>query len=123
MAHILLVEDEQWTADCFTTWLTARNHTVCHVRDAHDALDAIDTQQPQLIVLDLLLPYTSGVQLLHALQSYVDLADIPVVLCSNSLPDPAVDLRPYGVRATVHKAGLTPKKLCHAVEGALHAAV
>lgn len=108
---ILLVEDDSWTADCYTQWLQADGHEVAHARDAQAALDIIDATPPALILLDVLLPGASGVQLLHTLQSYADLARIPVIICSGSLPAQLPMLKPYGVFKVLDKAGLSPKKL------------
>lgn len=118
MANILLVEDDQWMADCYQDWLRA-DHSVHHVRDAQGALDAADAQTPDVIVLDLFLPHANGVQLLHTLRSYTDLARVPVVLCSNQLPDALPRLAAYGVCQVVDKAVLTPQLLRQAVQGAL----
>ena len=124
MATILLVEDDRWLADCFGVWLSADGHAIRHVTDAHDAMDAIDDSGCDVIVLDLLLPYTNGVQLLHTLQSYPDLADVPVVICSASAPADAQAFAAYGVRQVVDKTTLTPVKLRNAIKRALaHAAV
>jgi CheY-like chemotaxis protein len=109
-------------ADCYRTWL--RGHTTAHAHDAQEALDAVDNKMPQVIVLDLLLPHANGTQLLHTLQSHADLAGIPVILCSSSLPAAMPDVRAYGVRAVLDKAGITPTILRQTVTEALrHAAV
>ena len=124
MARILLVEDDQWIADCYHKWLRADGHEVRVSRNSQIALDAIDDSPPELIILDLLLPYASGVQLLHALQSYGDLADIPIILCSSSLPDDLPDMSAYGVKRALEKASLTPDTLCLEVKTVLaHASV
>lgn len=124
MAHILLVEDDPWMADCYRAWLTAAGHTVTAVRDAQDALDAADIRLPNLVVLDLLLPNSSGVQLLHTMQSFADLAHVPVVLCSSSLPQDLPPLSAYGIVAALDKATLSPARLRNTVQEALqHAAV
>jgi two-component system OmpR family response regulator len=124
MANILLVEDDRWLADCFSVWLAADDHTVRHVTDAHDAMDAIDDSGCDVIILDLLLSYTNGIQLLHTLQSYPDLADVPVVICSASAPANAQVFAMYGVRQVLDKTTLTPVKLRSAIKKVLaHAAV
>lgn len=111
MARILLVEDDTWLADCYRTWLTAAGHDVQLVTDAQNALDAIDDNRPDVIMLDLFLPHANGVQVLHTLQSYGDLANIPVLLCSSSFPNNMPDVSGYGVRRMLTKAVLNPSCL------------
>lgn len=118
MAHILIVEDDQWLADCYKDWL--HGHTVAYAVGAQEALDAADDQTPDLILLDLLLPHANGMQLLHTLRSHADWADVPVVLCSGSIPADVPDMRAYGVRAILDKATVTPTALRQAVNEAMH---
>jgi DNA-binding response OmpR family regulator len=124
MAHILLVEDDAWIAECYSRWLQADGHRVRVSCDAQEAIDYVDDLPPDLIVLDLLLPHANGVQLLHTLQSYSDLASIPVLLCSSSLTDDMPDVTHYGITQVLPKAELTPHRLrAEAKQALAHAAV
>lgn len=111
MARVLIVEDDVWMADCYRRWLAAAGHEVRRVTSAQTALDALDDAPADIILLDLLLPHANGTQVLHMLQSYADLAHIPVILCSSSLPPQLPSLAAYGVRATLDKTQLTPETL------------
>lgn len=119
MATILLVEDDTLTAQCYKTWLSAAQHKIQHVPDVKTALEAIDADAPDVILLDMLLSGASGVQLLHVLQSYADLNHVPVIICSNALPKDMANLRAYGVRKALNKATLTRMQLVGAVEAVL----
>lgn len=117
MARILLIEDEPWLGELYEQ-LLGREHDVLWKRDAYDAIDAIDQHRPDVIVLDLLLPWANGIQLLHELVSYQDTATIPVVLFSAALPDldPEV-LRAYGVVATLDKTSVKPGQVIDTING------
>lgn len=115
MTRVLLVEDDVWMADCYRLWLGQAGHEVSWARDAQEALDLADEQPPDVIVLDLFLPFANGIQLLHTLRSHVDLAAIPVILCSSQLPEQLPDLQAYGVHAALDKASLRPDSLRAAV--------
>jgi len=119
MATILLVEDDTFTARCYQTWLGASRHKIQHVTDVEKAVEAVDSALPDVILLDMLLPGASGVQLLHVLQSYADLKNVPVIICSNALPKDMTDLRAYGVRNVLDKTTLTRQQLLGAVEAVL----
>ncbi|HSW81100.1 MAG TPA: response regulator [Candidatus Saccharimonas sp.] len=124
MAHVLIIEDDTWMADCYRRWLTADGHTVRCVGDAQSALDALDDAPADVVLLDLLLPHANGTQVLHTLQSYADLARMPVILCSSSLPPQLPPLRAYGVRAVLDKTQLTPNLLRQTVAEVLaHATI
>lgn len=120
MSKILLIEDEPWMGELYAQ-LLGREHDVMWLRDGYDALESIDAQRPDLIVLDMMLPWVSGVQLLHELVSYEDTASIPVVLFSAALPDNLDEetLRAYGVVAALDKTAVKPAQVLRAINGAL----
>lgn len=115
MATVLIVEDDLLLAECYARWLRAARHTIQHVGDAQQAIDAIDTTPPDVILLDMLLPGANGIQLLHTLRSHTDLARIPVIVCSNALPGHMPDVHAYGVVAVLDKTTLTRERLQEAV--------
>jgi DNA-binding response OmpR family regulator len=120
MARVLLIEDEPWLGELYVQLLSAE-HDVTWLRDGYDAMEAIDRQRPDVIVLDLLLPWASGIQLLHELASYGDTAQIPVILFSAMLPDDLDEttLRSYGVVAALDKAAVKPAHVLRTINGAL----
>ena len=77
--------------------------------DGVSAIQAIDDQIPDLIVLDMLLSGPSAPSLLAELQSYPDLATIPILLVSGV--EIQADLSPYGVSKIFNKATMKPKDL------------
>lgn len=120
MSNILLIEDEPWLGELYAQLLGAE-HDVTWLRDGYDAMVCIDQKQPDIIVLDVLLPWASGVQLLHELVSYDDTARIPVILFSAVLPDDldAETLRAYGVVAALDKTTVKPAQVLKAINGVL----
>ena len=122
MAHIVLVEDEPWLGELYRRLLQTVGHNVVWCRDGYEAIDAIDAHPPALIVLDLLLPWANGIQLLHELRAYKDLAEIPVIVCSNALPNQSgrIALKSYGVVGLFDKAIDKPRTLVQLVNEATH---
>lgn len=119
MATILVVEDELLLADCYVRWLHAEGHEAYAATDAQSALDILDERAVNVVLLDMLLPGASGMQVVNTLQSHVDFAKIPVVICSNALPRKALDFSAYGVVAQLDKTMLTRDKLGLAIAKAL----
>lgn len=116
MTHVLLVEDDTLLAREQSRQLETAGFSVQHVAHAGAALVAIDEQLPQVIIVDMLLPVTSGLSLLHELQSYEDTATIPIVVCT-SLADTLSleELAPYGVRRLLDKTTMQPEDIVTAV--------
>lgn len=119
MATVLLVEDNPLVADCLQRWLAAAGHATILAGDAQTALDALDEQPADVVLLDMLLPGANGVQVLHTMRSYADLAAIPVVICSSVVIKHTADLEAYGVKKVINKTTLDRKTLCAAVQEVL----
>lgn len=120
-SKILLVEDEPWLGELYKRLLEHHKFEVTWCRDGYEAIDCIDSSCPDLIVLDLILPWANGVQLLHELASHSDLEAIPVILYSNALSQNSnLDaMQHYGVMATLDKMSSSPQKLISMIKRVL----
>lgn len=58
--HILLVEDDSSLAEWILDYLAAHGYRVSHINRGDQALDAIENLQPDLLILDVMLPYKNG---------------------------------------------------------------
>lgn len=68
MTHILLVDDEPLIIDSLSYSLEREGFQVSSAMDGRQALETIDDVQPDLIVLDLLLPDISGFEVCRRLR-------------------------------------------------------
>lgn len=118
MAHILIVEDDEWLAELHVSFLTRAGYTATVAEDPFSALDAIDERLPDVIIVDVMLTGQNGITLLHEMQSHADLANIPVIMCSSVDMTP-YDLSAYGVRAVLDKATMVPDDVIKAIKGVL----
>lgn len=114
---IILIEDDQWLADSFRSTLHAAGYNVRVFSTGHEAMDAIDTRLPDLVVADILLGDHTSLTLLHELQSYKDTARIPVIVCTG-VDMSALEsgsMKSYGVVSILDKSTVTPEQLLHVV--------
>ncbi len=86
MMDILLVEPDIVLLKSYKSQLETHGLTVFVATDAGSAIEQIDDNQPQLVVLEMQLAGHSGVEFLHEFRSYEDWANIPVVVYS-SVPE------------------------------------
>lgn len=72
---------------------------------AQEALARAQEFAPDMILLDVMLPQMSGLELLRQLSSSVDLQQTPVVLLTGQQDEPAspAELRQLGVRKLLRK--------------------
>lgn len=118
--YVLVVEDDEWMARQHVRALASGGIQADYVGHALAAMEALDAHVPDVIVLDVLLPGPNAFTMLHELRSHVDLAVIPIVLCTNSADSLAKnDLSAYGVRAILDKTTMRPGDLVAAIKKVL----
>jgi len=76
---VLIVEDNELNLRLFRDLLEAHGAEVRTVRDAREALYAIRSFQPQLVIMDIQLPHISGVELIRLMKAEAALDSIPVM--------------------------------------------
>jgi DNA-binding response OmpR family regulator len=76
--RVLVVDDDQTVSDVVCRYLEHAGYEVSHVGDGAAALAAVARQAPQLVVLDLMLPEVSGLQVCRRLRARPD--GIPIIM-------------------------------------------
>ncbi|MCL7453459.1 MAG: response regulator transcription factor [Anaerolineae bacterium] len=76
-ARILIVDDEPPIVDMLAYNLKRANYEVLIARDGQQALDKARREQPDLIILDLMLPRLDGLEVCRALRRE---RDVPIIM-------------------------------------------
>jgi DNA-binding response OmpR family regulator len=84
MAHILVVDDEPEIIKMVSKIMEGRGHRVTVAKDGQDALDSVERERPDVIVLDLNLPRVNGFEVCRRLKSNPATQTIPVVMLTAS---------------------------------------
>ncbi len=74
---VLLVEDEEAFIDALTVGLRREGFVVEVARDGAEALDRFDEVQPDLVLLDVMLPTVSGIDVCRELRRRTD---VPIIM-------------------------------------------
>jgi len=77
---ILVVEDEESLLKLESILLTSKGYEVIGVPNGKAALEAIDEQQPDLVLLDIMLPEIDGFEVCRRIKSNQQTKDIPVIM-------------------------------------------
>jgi DNA-binding response OmpR family regulator len=102
--RILVVEDNEDTALGLAVWFAGAGFEVRSVTTATEGIKAIDLFEPDLVLLDLLVPGGGGFSVLKALRRAPHTARIPVIVMTG-LEDKEyeVRIRALGVSAFLEK--------------------
>ncbi len=84
---ILIVDDEPDVVAFVSAVLTAEHYEVIAAYDGIGALDLAETEKPDLILLDIMMPMMSGYEVAEQLKANPQTQDIPI-LCLSSAHTP-----------------------------------
>lgn len=102
MALVLVVEDEFGIADLFDAVLVDDGHRVLIATNGRQGLAILETEEPDLIFLDYMMPIMDGAAMLRSMSVKPELVAIPVVMMS-SMPEAAVAERCQGYATFLRK--------------------
>ena len=77
MSKVLVVDDEPQIRRALALNLGARNYTVLNVATGEAAMQAVATEHPDLVLLDLGLPGLNGLGVIHALRGWTT---VPIIV-------------------------------------------
>ena len=87
MARILLIEDSPTDTAVLTQMLERNGHEVTASGSAEDGIEVCKREQPDLVLMDLVLPGMSGFQATRALSRDEATKQIPVLIVSTKAMD------------------------------------
>jgi CheY-like chemotaxis protein len=106
LAKLLLVEDARYLRMASKRVLNDAGFDVEEAANGEDALQMARQSQPDLIILDMLLPRMGGEQVLRALRQDPATMGIPVVVLSSLSQSNAAKLKEEGAVAYLEKSKL-----------------
>lgn len=81
-AKVLIVDDEPFNIEVLEQALDETNYQVIFASNGQEALGKIQSEQPDLILLDLMMPVMDGFQVLAKVKDDPMLRDIPIIIVS-----------------------------------------
>jgi DNA-binding response OmpR family regulator len=80
---IIVAQDDRFYANVFRAKLTKEGFDVAVVENGEDALKAIRSRRPDLLILGLILPVRDGFGVLKELRADRELKDLKVIVATN----------------------------------------
>jgi DNA-binding response OmpR family regulator len=113
--RILVVEDDNMLANMYRAALSFAGYEVDVAGDGLTALEDIDAEHPDLVVLDLHLPQLNGDRILSEVAATPDTRDIPVIVVTG-----ADQVAATGRVSAVIRKPCDPGELVALIEQTLH---
>lgn len=120
MARILVVEDDTDLNNAYQIILKKAGHVVDSALNGKQALDTIGQFQPQLVLLDLLMPIMGGLEFLQT-YSLDQHPDVKVLIFTNMENSPEVtEAYNLGASRCIIKSWTAPQNLTKVVDDVLN---
>lgn len=87
MAKILIVEDDLLLSRLYEKIFSFEKYEVVIASNGQDGLDKARSENPDLILLDIMMPKMNGLEVLEKLKADPDLKKIPVIMLTNLAGD------------------------------------
>lgn len=128
MAHILIIEPNPIMVATYGAALRYAGHSVATAHSAQAAIDSADHLQPDVVVLELLLPRHGGIEFLYEFRSYQEWVTIPVIIQSGIAPQALVNVQDtlrndLGVVTCLYKPQTNLQQLLRQVRKAIEEAL
>lgn len=114
---ILLVEDDKFISDIYTTKFKEEGFSVEVAADGEDCLSKLAGGKPDLLILDIVLPKIDGLEVLRRVKTDENLKDLKVVILSNISKKEKVEKElKSGIIKYFVKAHYTPTEICEEIK-------
>lgn len=112
MIRLLLIEDEPLIIKMYSRALAAAGFEIAAATNGPDGLRLAVAKKPDLILLDIMMPMMSGLEVLQRLKKKDSLKDIPVIMLTNLSDEGEVRATTLlGAVAFIVKSEIEPKQL------------
>ena len=85
MANILVCDDDREIVDAIEIYLAQENFNVIKAYDGIEALEALKSNDIQLLIIDIMMPRLDGI---HAILKIRETSSIPIIILSAKTEDP-----------------------------------
>lgn len=121
MKKILFIEDDPILGPIYEAQLKTAGFDVTRAVDGEAGLGALQMMRPDLIVLDIMLPKISGVELLQIIRSSSGVSEIPVLVFTNSFQDDTLErVRQLGANRILSKSRFIPREVVAVINQVLN---
>ena len=84
--RILVIDDEPDVVTYLTTLLEDNGYATISAKDGVEGLEKVNSEMPDLILLDITMPEKSGVRFYRDVRENDELKSIPVVMVTGVMP-------------------------------------
>jgi len=120
MKKVLIIEDDQIVANVYRNKLAVEGYQTEIALDGESGLKNMRTLKPDIMVLDLMLPKMSGVDVIQQVRGEMEFAKLPIIVFSNTyLTNMIQQAWKAGANKCISKASCSPKEVVDVVRNTI----
>jgi CheY-like chemotaxis protein len=114
---VLIVEDEEIILDLLQKKITKEGYKTAVARDGEEGLKVMKEFQPDLILLDIIMPKMDGFGVMTEMQKDPFLKKIPIIIISNSGQEVEIErAQKLGAKDFLIKTEFDPQEVIDKIE-------
>lgn len=114
---IMIIEDDSFVMDIYQTKLSQAGYEIIEAVNGIDAIKKLEKETPDLLLLDIVMPYVDGLEVLKKVKEDERLKNIPVILLTNLSQKEEVDKGlELGANDYLIKSHFTPSEVLEKIE-------
>src|SRR3989344_3107908 len=115
--RILLVEDDRFLSDLYKTELEKAGFQVNQSYDGFEALAKIGSEKYDLVILDMVIPELTGIEIIQKLSAAGKLSSLHLVVLTNLKDDKITqEALKLGAKGYLVKTTVTPDQLSEEIK-------
>lgn len=120
MKKILIIEDDQIVANIYRNKFSVEGFQVEIASDGASGLETLQNFRPDAVILDLMLPGMTGVEVMKKVRALPEFQKLPIIVFSNTyLTNMVQEAWKAGATKCLSKANCTPKQLIDVVRNSV----
>jgi CheY-like chemotaxis protein len=113
---IMIVDDEKEFQEIYAVMLEGKDYNLISAYDGDEAMQMLNANQPDLIILDMIMDMVTGDTFFLHLKGFQDLSDIPIIIISSMPEKQYKNLKKMDPKLVyLNKADLTKERLIEEV--------
>lgn len=92
MKRILIIDDDKMICTVFERFLKKQGYAVNCAADGQEGLRLLDTESPDLVITDIMMPVTDGLEVVLSMREKHP--DIPIIAISGGMTSGPIDFLP-----------------------------
>ncbi len=119
---ILLVEDDVFVQDIYNLKLKKEGFDVACANNGIEAIKCLEDGLPDLVLLDMMMPYMDGIEVLKKIQEKEEWKDLKIIMLTNlSEKDRVNEILERGVNDYIIKSHFTPSEVVEKIREVIDA--